>query len=370
MKRVLCLVSAMNAGGAETFLMKIYRSLDTAQYQMDFCVNTEKEGLYDAEILGRGGKIFHIPSKSESFREFSGQLSRIVRENNYKNVLRVTSNGMGFYDLYVAKKAGAKNCIARSSNSSDGGSFKVKVAHKLGRALYQKYVDVEIAPSDLAAIYTFGEKDYKSGKVTILPNGISFEQYGFSQSERESIRKEFGISDDSFVIGHIGRFMEQKNHKFLMDIFSEVCKTRKNAVLLLIGEGELQSEIREKVKAAGLADKVIFAGVRRDVPSLLSAMDIFLLPSLYEGMPNVLIEAQASGLDCIVSDTITAQAALTSSVERLPLGSAKVWADKTEKVFSGIKPESDDISKIRSSQSLPEEYDIRRVAEKFVSFIV
>ena len=370
MKRVLCLVSAMNAGGAETFLMKLYRNLDTAKYQMDFCVNVEKEGLYDAEILGRGGKIFRIPSKSESFREFSEKLSRIVRENNYKNVLRVTSNGMGFYDLYVAKKAGAKNCIARSSNSSDGGGFKVKAAHKIGRALYQKYVDVEIAPSDLAAIYTFGEKDYKNGKVTILPNGISFEQYGFSATERERIRKEFGISEDSFVIGHIGRFTEQKNHKFLIDIFSEVCKTRENAVLLLVGEGELQSEIREKVNAAGLADKVIFAGVRRDVPALLSAMDLFLLPSLYEGMPNVLIEAQASGLACIVADTITAQATLTPSVTRLPLGSAQAWSNQIEKVFSGVNPESEDVSKIRNSQSLPEEYDIRRVAEKFVSFIV
>lgn len=370
MKRVLCLVSAMNAGGAETFLMKIYRNIDTAKYQMDFCVNTEKEGLYDAEILARGGKIFHIPSKSENFRRFSDELSRIVRENGYRNVMRVTSNGMGFYDLYIAKKAGAKNCIARSSNSSDGGSFTSRAAHRIGRTLYQKYVDVEIAPSDLAAIYTFGKKDYESGKVIILPNGISFEQYAFSATERESVRKEFGIADDSFVVGHIGRFTEQKNHRFLIEVFAKICKKHPNAVLLLVGEGEKKSEISEFVKSLGISDRVIFAGVRKDIPALLSAMDLFLFPSLYEGMPNVLIEAQASGLDCIVSDAITTQAVLTDSIKQLPIDSVSTWGDEAERVISRFTNEKDKFYEKRREQTLPENYDIAKVSEIFVSQLV
>ncbi len=370
MNRLLCLVSAMNTGGAETFLMKLYRNLDTTQSQMDFCVNKQEEGLYDAEILKRGGKIFRIPSKSENFRQFSKQLSRIVRENQYRNVMRITSNGMGFYDLYIAKKAGATNCIARSSNSSDGGSLKSKIAHRMGKFLFQKYVDVEIAPSDLAAIYTFGKKDYQSGKATILPNGISFAEYGFSQTERTKIRQEFAIPENGRVIGHIGRFTEQKNHRFLIEVFSEVSKTNPNAVLFMVGAGELEAEIRDRVAALGLTDRVIFAGVRKDVPALLSAMDLFLLPSFYEGMPNTLIEAQASGLPCLASDTITKQAILTPTAMQLSLDSARNWADRIGAFFSDMESEKKDLEEIRNAQKLPEEYDIRQVVKKFVSFIV
>ena len=370
MIRVLCLVSAMNAGGAETFLMKIYRNLDRTLYQMDFCVNTQKEGLYDAEIKEMGGKIFHVPSKSESFRQFSKQLRRVVRENHYQNVMRVTSNAMGFYDLYVAKKAGAKNCIARSSNSSDGGGFKAKAAHRVGKLLFRRYVDVAIAPSDLAAIYTFGEKAYAGGKVKILQNGISFEDYGFSPSKRAEVRKELGISEDCCLVGHIGRFTEQKNHRFLIDVFAEVAKAQKNAVLLLVGEGALEGEIREKVAGLGLLSKVIFYGVSRDVPALLSAMDVFLLPSLYEGMPNVLIEAQASGLPCFVSDTITSQAILTPCAKVLPIFSADLWATALCEMISTYEQQKNTITEERKGQHLPDEYDIRRVVDRFTSFLV
>lgn len=368
MIRLLCLVSAMNAGGAETFLMKIYRSLDRSKYQMDFCVNIETDGLYDEEIRSMGGKIYHIPSKSENIKEFSNKLYYIVNNNGYKNVLRITSNAMGFYDLYVAKKAGAINCIARSSNSSDGGGLKAWIAHRAGKMLYKRFIDVEIAPSDLAAIYTFGEKDYKSGKVRILNNGINFDEYRFSLESRKRIRAEFGIDDDCFLIGHIGRFTEQKNHEFLLEVFSEASKKRNNLKLLLVGDGELTCPIRQRCTALGIEEKVILAGIRRDIPAILSAMDLFVFPSLYEGMPNVVIEAQASGLRCLISDRITREVHLSPLVEELPIDSESAWINEINSIIDAHDIECTVCS--RNSIKLPQFYDIREITAQFSSFLV
>ena len=165
----------MNAGGAETFLMKIYRQLDKTKYQMDFCINVPNKCFYEDEIISLGGKIYRIPSKSESFQLYKKKLFEVVNSNGYKYVLRIASNGASFIDLKIAKKAGASVCAVRSSNSSDGKGLKVKIAHRLGRVLYGKYVDVRIAPSDLAAIYTFGERAYKNGEVNILHNALDLD---------------------------------------------------------------------------------------------------------------------------------------------------------------------------------------------------
>lgn len=303
MKRVLCLISGMNSGGAETFLMKLYRKIDKNSYQMDFCVNIKEEGFYDKEILEMGGKIYHIPSKSENVRKFKKSLTEIIKNEKYEYVLRITSNTMGFMDLKIAKKAGAKVCAARSSNSNDPQELKMKIAHILGRILYGKYVDVKIAPSELAGIYTFGENEYNKHNVHILKNAVDLEQYKYSDQNRKNIRSELGISDDDIVCGHIGRFSKQKNHKHLIEIFNSLLKKSPNAKLILVGEGELQQDVIKQCKQLGIQENVYFLGVRSDIPAILSAMDVFVFPSLYEGMPNTVIEAQATGLSCVISDT-------------------------------------------------------------------
>ena len=142
MKRVLCILSGMNAGGAETFLMKMYRAIDKSEYQMDFCVNVKEKNFYEDEILSLGGRMFRIPAKSQDLKEYKRQLTEIVRNEGYEYVLRITSNCMGFMDLKIAKKAGATLCAARSSNSSDGKGWKPWLAHRMGKLLYGKYVDV------------------------------------------------------------------------------------------------------------------------------------------------------------------------------------------------------------------------------------
>lgn len=362
MKRLLCILSSMNAGGAETFLMKIYRQIDRTKYQMDFCINMSEKCFYEDEILSLGGKIYRIPAKSVSLKDFEKQLYNVVNANGYKYVLRVTSSAFGFMDLKIAHKAGAEICAARSSNSSDGGSFKSKVAHRLGRILYGKYVNVKIAPSDLAAEYTFGKKAYESGAVNILHNAIDIDQYGFNADTRCRIRSEFGLSDDTTIVGHVGRFMTQKNHAFLLEVFSEYLKINGKSILMLVGGGELESAIKQKASELGISDKIIFTGVRSDVSALLSAMDVFVFPSLYEGMPNTVIEAQATGLPCLISDTITREADFTGLVHYLPLGDAGVWANYIDQLPQLIRETP--IQKFKENC-----YDIETVTEQFVNLI-
>lgn len=362
MKRLLCILSSMDTGGAETFLMKLYRNIDKSKIQMDFCINDPKTGLYEAEIQSMGGKIYRIPSKSDNLKEFRKQLFAIVKDNGYKYVLRVTSNTMGFMDLKIAKAAGATVCAARSSNSSDGEGIKSKLAHIMGSLLYKKYVDVKIAPSDLAAKYTFGKRVFNKGRVQILHNGLDLDLYKYSPTSNEQIRKELGIKKDAAVIGHIGRFDKQKNHDFLIDIFSAIKQQNQTAVLLMVGVGPLKKDIAEKVAALNLSDSVIFAGQREDIPKLLSAMDLFVFPSFYEGMPNTVLEAQANGLSCVISDSITKDAAVTNLVQYVSLNNtAQFWADLAIKSIQKHQDTSKDF--------IQAGYDIQSATNKFVKII-
>lgn len=331
MKRLLCIVSAMNTGGAETFLMKMYRAIDREQYQMDFLVNAE-ENYYGNEILALGGKIYHVPAKSKDIWGWYRGTKRIVRENGYRYVIRVCEHSLAAMDLLVAKWAGADHLIMRSSNAASG-SLKSVFVHKMFRFLTQSVPTVKLAPSTEAAEYTFGKGCVARGEVVLLHNALDTDIFRFDPIGRERVRKEFDI-DNRFVIGHVGRFNQQKNHSFLLDVFNEIVKQNPKAVLVLVGKGELEDAVRQKVKKLGLQDYVIFAGIRKDIPQVMSAFDVFAFPSFYEGMPNTVIEAQATGLPCIVSDTITQEANVTGLVHFLPLGNAGCWASCMEK-FAG-----------------------------------
>lgn len=358
MKRLLCVISGMNAGGAEGFLMKVYRGLDKSKYQMDFCINVREKCFYEDEILAMGGKIYRIPSKSENLKEFKRQLAETVCNNGYDHVIRVTSSAMGFMDLKIAKKAGARVCCARSSNSSDGDGLKAKVAHRLGRLLYRRYVDVRIAPSDLAAKYTFGNAVYARGGVNIVHNGVDLSVFRYDAEARDVIRAELSVPQDAKLIGHVGRFDPQKNHMFLLEIFREIHALDPNTRLVLVGKGPLEEAVRAKAEELGIADRLIFTGVRSDVPKLLSAMDVFVFPSFYEGMPNTVIEAQATGLPCVIADTITREANITELVNYLPLTSPSEWAEAALKAIGSERADT-------TAAFVRNKYDIDSVVREF-----
>lgn len=362
MKRLLCVVGGMNVGGAETFLMKVYRNLDRSKYQMDFAVAIDEKGAYDDEIISLGGKIYHVCPKSKGLIKNFCSVYKIVKANGYKYVLRVSQNSLSALELLAAWMGGASTRVMRSSNTKTIKQGKEAYVHNICKFMPLLFANVRIAPSTEAAEFMFGKNSVKKGKAQILKNGLDFELFKYNQEAREIIRKEYNIPEDAFVVGHVGRFNDQKNHSFLIDVFSEIKRKKQNAVLMMLGDGPLKADIQEKVEGKCLNDSVIFSGVRSDVPSLLSAMDIFVFPSLYEGMPNAVIEAQINGLNCVISDTITRETDITGNVRYASIkNNPELWADlatkemKTRrelKSFSGIN-----------------EYSINNVAKKFAAIV-
>jgi len=344
-------VGGMNTGGAETFLMKIYRELPHDKYQMDFCVTNEKEGFYDKEIEKLGGKIIHITKKSKNIIKNFKEIEDIVKIGKYNNVIRISQHSLSALDLYAAKRGGARNLIFRSSNSNSCGSWLNRIMHKVFKVFAKKIPNVKIAPSDVAAIHMFGRKDYEQGKVKILNNGLPIQNFMYNSKKRDEIRKKLKI-EDKFVIGHIGRFTKQKNHQFLIDVFNDYLAINENSLLLLIGEGELKKSIERYIEKKKIKDKVLFLGLIGNAYEMYNAMDCFVFPSLFEGMPNTVIEAQTNGLNCIISDKITTNVKLTNKVEFLPLENSKTWAKEIrvsinrEKDYSIIKEKGYDINDV------------------------
>lgn len=354
-------MSSMNAGGAETFLMKQYRMLDREKYQLDFCVNVAERGYYDDEIEALGGKIYRIPSKSENFKKSLQALRDIVRDNGYESVLCSSVKPGTVLELIAAKKGGAKRLIYRSSNSSvDGGTKQKILHHTLGR-LARTVPTVKFAPSKEAAEYCFGKGCTEKGKAFLLHNGIDTSVYRYSDDIRKKMREELKL-DGKFAVAHVGRFSKAKNHAFLIDIFEELLKIKPESVLILTGIGELENEIKKKAQEKGLLDKIMFLGLRSDIPQVLCAADVFVFPSFYEGMPNTVIEAQALSLRCVIADTITPDADISGLVEYLPLGDARLWAKAAAKHADGYPRK--DMSETFKAQK----YDSETTSREFVQY--
>lgn len=362
MKRLLCIVNTLNAGGAETFLMKIHRNIDRSEYQMDFCVMSDIKGIYEDEVKERGGKVFHTERKSKNPIKCFMDIKRIVKNNKYNYAIRVNENSLSVIDLIAARAGGAKVLAMRSSNAGTAKKLN-RYLHYIFKFLPKTIPTVKIAPSTEAAEYTFGKGCIKKGNAHLLHNGLDFDIYKFNPDIRKKFRTELSI-DDCFVVGHVGRFSAQKNHKFLVEVFNVLAQKHSNARLVLIGIGELEEQIKNQIKDMGIEDKVIFLGRRSDVPELLSAFDVLLFPSLYEGMPNVVIEAQASGLPCVISDTITPEADITGLVKYMSLNCPTgQWVDEIMKSTEG-KYRYDTFDAFQKA-----EYDIQTVKDKFIRLI-
>jgi len=357
MKRLLCIVSSLDVGGAETFLMKVFRFL-SCDYKFDFIVSKEN-GFYEQEVQSLGGRIFRIPLRTKKPIKAFFSLYKIVKDNQYTCVLKLSDTPIAFFDLLAAKLGGASKLCVRSCNASSNEGLFRKLANFILRPLLNFIADVEIAPSTLAAEYTFGKTQVKNNRILYLHNAVDLTQFSYVESSRKVLRESFNIAEDDFVIGHVGRFSPQKNHSFLIDVFFEFHKKNSKSKLILVGDGELRQSIENRVLSLNLKDSVIFTGVRSDVPQFLSAFDLLLLPSYFEGMPNVVIEAQAAGLSCVISDTITREADITGMVTYLDIKqSPAIWAE----FMMSMKVER----KIDSSANFIEKgYDISSLSKVF-----
>jgi glycosyltransferase EpsF len=334
----------MNRGGAETLVMNIYRNIDRRRFQFDFAVSTFEPSDFDEEIKSLGGRIFPHPAPYEvGIRNYCAAFRRTLHiQGPFYVVHSHVLNFSGFV-LRAAKIEGIPIRIAHCHSSS------VPKIINLPRKLYQfwtrrliiKYATILLGCSLHASKALYGEKIQFDTRYHLLKNSIDFENF-FNINKIDSIksRKNFGIPEDAIVIGHVGRFDKPKNHKFIIHVFRHVCSLRENTHLILIGDGQLRSSIKQIVENFNLGGRVHFFGVRDDIPFLMGMMDLVLFPSLYEGLPVVLVEAQAAGLPCVVSSSITNEIdAGLGLVDFIDLNSdQKFWVAAVEAALSKQAP--------------------------------
>ncbi|WP_312157518.1 glycosyltransferase family 1 protein [Acinetobacter variabilis] len=305
-KRVVHVLGAMNAGGTEAWLMALLRNTDRTLIQHDFIVHSYEKGFYDDEIKLLGGNIYPISFSKNPIKYFFNLYNLFKKLN--PDVVHSHVHVFSGLVLLVAFIAGVTNRISHShtdlSVQQQGYNLIRRVYWKIMQKLILVFATTKIAVSQKAALNLYGE-NYKGQKsCLIMPCGIDLKKYD-KKNKDINMRKEFGLPDDAFVLGHVGRFEESKNHDFLIDLLYEIRKVNPNVYLVLVGDGTLKEKIEKKVKNLDLEPYVIFTGLRKDVPIImLSVFDVFLFPSFYEGLGLVAIEAQLSGLRSICSKFI------------------------------------------------------------------
>ena len=317
MLRVLHSVSNMARAGIETTLMNYYREIDRSQIQFDFLANKPVPGEYDEEIRSMGGRVFVSPGLNPlHYPQYKRFMAELLHSNPEIGILHAHNEAMGYYALQSAKDAGLPVRIAHAHSTRIIRDYKYPLKLVCKQLIPGAATDYWGCGRD-AGIYYFGEKRWQASGF-VLRNAIDVSRFAFRQEIRDRLRQLHGL-ENCFVIGHVGRFNVAKNHSRLLDIFAEITKAVPEARLVLIGTGELEQSVKEKARDMGIQDKVLFLGQMPDVSEWYQAMDCFVLPSLFEGLPVVGIEAQAAGLPCFFSDRVTDEALLSPAARRVSL---------------------------------------------------
>lgn len=326
--RVLQVVTIMNRGGLETMLMNYYRQIDRSKIQFDFMVHREERGHYDDEILKLGGKIYTMPQiRPGNYRLYFKMLDEFFAHHSEYSVVHSHINENSSFVLRAAKRANVPCRIAHSHLSDLGMDLKLPF-RMYARFVMKNNPNKFFACSRNAGQWLFGKEVSDSNDMTVLNNAVDVDSFKLDKGIRNQIRQELQAGD-KLVLGHVGRFNKQKNHDFLIDIFKSVHDKCPESMLVLVGDGYLKPAIEKKVARLGLSPHVRFLGVREDIESLLQGMDIFVFPSRFEGLPVVLIEAQAAGLMCLVSDAITRETDATGRIQFISLKQSPVeWASQ------------------------------------------
>lgn len=321
-------------GGIENFLMNIYRNIDRSKIQFDFLVTREENGVFDQEIKTLGGKIYNIPKmESVGYNRYSKILYNFFKNHSEYKIVHCHRDALCAVYLKQAKKANINTRIAHSHNTNIienknfNGYIKI-LAKNVFKRKVNKYATNIFACSKEAGIWLFGEK-IANEKLVIIKNGIDLKKYIYNEDISNNIRINLGISKDTFLIGHIGRFDLQKNHRFLVEIIKELDEKINNYKVCLVGDGILKNEIEDLIIQYKLKDRFLFLGIRNDINELMMAFDLFLFPSLFEGLGIVLIEAQSTGLKCLISDNIPREVDMNLGlVQFLNIDNKNEWIDR------------------------------------------
>ena len=355
--RILVFGITENPGGIESVIMNYYREIDRTLLQFDFLCNTE-EVAYEEEIKKMGGTIYKITSRSKNATQYYKELNQFFKENSNKyNTIWVNVCSLANIDyLKYAKKYGIKYRIIHCHNSQNMDSKARKILHILNRNRLEKYATDYWTCSNNASKWFYNKKILKKHSVVYIKNAIDFQKFKFDDNIRNKYRKDFNV-EGKLVLGNIGRFHFQKNQLFVLDVFKIIHEKEKNSVLLLIGDGEDRNKIEEKINQLELNESVKLLGVRDDVEKIMQAMDILLFPSLFEGLPLVLIEAQANGLKIFASDSISKEVQIGKNIVFMSLNDKpEKWADSI--LVSDVKRiDNYDLIKLKG-------YDIKTEKEK------
>lgn len=360
--RVAQIVGKMNGGGVEGVVMNYYRHIDRSKVQFDFLVDSDSTLIPREEIESLGGRVFEIPPYQHVV-EYQRELQRLFKQEGWK-IVHSNINALSVFPLRAAKKAGVPVRIAHSHSTSGKGEYAKNALKAVLKTQSNRYPTHRFACSKFAGEWLFG----KAAHFEVVYNAIDLDRFYFNAEARAQARADLGLVGNQFAIGHVGRFTAQKNHAFLIDVFAEVAKRRDDAVLLLVGTGEAGASVKALVDERGLTDRVKFLGQRSDVNRLYQAFDAFVLPSLYEGLCLVGVEAQVAGLPCLFSDAITREVDVTGESCFLPIDHSKAWIEALSCLVPRKRAE-------RSKLSLKkfDSYDIYKqsliLTEKYQQFV-
>ena len=324
MIRVAIIAGVLHSGGKRNLIMEYYRHIDKTKVQYDFICDSDSNGIPKEEIEKLGGKVYLVPPYKHIFSHLKATY-KILKDNHYQ-VMHAFDNTLNVFPLFVGKLAGVKVRISESISKGDKNEAKTKIKLVLRRFSHWFATDF-MANSIDCGVWQFGKKTYDEGKIAIFKTVINADANAFDKVLRDETRKKFGW-EDKVIYGFIGRYVDQKNPLFLIDIFNSIAKKQPNAKLVMIGFGELETAMHKKIKEYGLQDRVEDLGRRDDIKQFYNAFDAFLLPSLYEGMPVVGIEAQCAGLPIFFSKNITEETTASELAHYIGLNeSPEVWAD-------------------------------------------
>lgn len=357
MIRVLQVFNSMGCGGAENMIMNLYRKIDKSKVQFDFLVHTDKKCFFDDEIRSLGGQIYCVPYfNGKNFLQYKKALQKFFESHREYPIVHGHVGSCAAIYLSLAHKYGCTT-IAHSHSANKGN-----ILYNIFSYPTRYVADKIIGCSEKAGISRYGKHCWKKKNGFVLTNGIDIESFFANAKVREQIRKELNI-EDKFVVGHVGSFGEPKNHMYLLEVFKCILNEHKDSVLLLIGDGILKDKIKNRMRELEIEDNVIMTGVRSDVNKLIQAMDCFVFPSLYEGLPLTVVEAQVAGLPCYISASITKEVCLSDLVKMLSINdSPSKWSNEV------LKCKDCDVRQDVSGKIIKAGYDVSSTAQWLADF--
>lgn len=348
MERVLVYGLGTSIGGMEEYLMNLFRTIDRSKYVFDIIPHGGPFFYAEDEVNQLGGRVYKISAQNKHPLRSMRALNRYFKALR-RNHSIIYFQSCGFYNVvpFLLARKYHYTIITHGHNTRNRErSFLVELLHWLNRLYVRRISTYCFACSKAAGVWIFGKRYVRQNRVRIINNAVDCGKFRFREAVRQSVRRQFAIEHD-VVIGHVGRFVFQKNHDFLIDLFHVIHQRNVQTKLLLIGEGELRPIIEEKVYALGLEQDVLFLGKRHDIPELMWAMDVFVLPSRFEGLPVVAVEAQAAGLPLVLSDAISSETKITERVHFCSL--KKPLAEWEEAVLSDSGKHKDTARELKTS---------------------